>query len=145
MPYTERKGTDFVLFADVGGTQTAVGALRNTELTIDGESIDASHRDNYGWRTKLHGMNEWSVSAGAVVLMQDTSPWGFDPAVEALRAAQENRSPIGIEVLYPDGSNHAGNAIVTQWQVSGPYDGMLEGSISLEGAGQLTWNLNAAV
>ena len=139
MALTEQKGTDFVLFADVSGTQTAVGALRNTELTIDGETIDASHRDNYGWRTKLHGMNEWSASAGAVILMDDVTPFGFDPAVEALRAAQESRTPIGIEILYPEGSVHAGSAIVTQWQVSGQYDGMLEGSFSLEGAGQLTF------
>ena len=136
MAFEESRGIDVGLYVDIASTMTLVAGLRNVELTINGETIDASHAGNYGWRKKLAGLLDWSVSASAVILMEVDSG-GFDGAMAEIRTHQRNRNPLTVRVFYPEGTYDEGEAIVTQWQISAPYDGVAEGNVQLEGAGQL--------
>lgn len=145
MAYGEKRGVDLGFYAEISSTQTLVGGLRNASISISGETINASHGGNYGWRRKLAGELEWSASASVVVLMEDANPWGFDPVVELMRSKQAAREEVPVEIRYPDESAHTGNAIVTTWEISGAYDGVLEGSFEVEGASALTWTINPAV
>lgn len=149
---TETRGIDIKLYVDISGTMTLVGGLRSVDLTINGESIDASHGGSGGWRNKLGSLRDWSASAGTVILM-DINPGvgvsGFDAAFAELKSKlQDGNTPgqnvIGVEIEYPDTSTDTGTAIITQLQMSGPYDGVAEGSISLEGNGALTYTPKAA-
>lgn len=140
---TETRGIDIKLYVDISGTMTLVGGLRSVDLTINGESIDASHGGSGGWRNRLGSLRDWTASASTVILM-DTVAGGFDAAFAALKSSlQDGNTPgtnvIGVEIEYPDGSTDTGQAIITQLQMSGPYDGVAEGSINLEGNGALVY------
>lgn len=142
MALNEQVGLDIGLYAVISETPTLLGGLRNSELTINGETIDASHAGNFGWRRKLAGQLEWSASATVVVIMDEASPFGFGSAMEYFRAQQRLRNEVEAQIQYPEGSTDEGPCIINQWQVSGPYDNVAEGSVQLEGADALTFTLN---
>lgn len=142
---TETRGIDIKLYVSVNGVMTLVGGLRSVDLTINGESIDASHGGSGGWRNRLGALRDWTASAGSVVLM-DLEDGGFDAAFGHLKTLLQSgdtpgQNVTGVEIQYPDGSKDAGTAIITSLSLSGPYDGISEGSISLEGNGKLNYIL----
>ena len=137
MALVEQTGLNFGLY--VGATPTLVGALRNVELSISGDSIDASHAGNFGWSTKLVGTREWSASGGTVFLEEDGVTPGIDPAAEQARAAIMNGTIITVQVRTPMGATFTGTAIVTDWTISGDYDDVMEGSFEFDGASALTY------
>ncbi|MCP5016162.1 MAG: hypothetical protein GY938_12960 [Ketobacter sp.] len=141
MALTEQRGIDVALYVDVSAVLTLVGALRNVQLTVNSEVIDASHAGNAPWRVKLANLLSWSISAGTVYLVDLITPFGDDPAWTSLRTNQRTRAAIPIRVDYPDGSTEVGSAIITQMQLSAPYDGVAEGSVTLEGANDLAYTL----
>lgn len=141
---TEQRGIDMKLYVETGvGVFTLIGGLRSVDLKVSGESIDASHAGTGGWRKKLGGMREWEVS-GDTVLLMDLAAGGFDAAFSKLKSVMQGANVVGGNVLkiqfeYPDGSTDEGNAILTEFSMSGPYDDVAEGSISFEGTGPLTY------
>ncbi len=141
MALEEQRGIDIGLYVDISTVLTLVGALRNVQLTVNGEVLDASHAGNAPWRTKIPNLLSWSASGGTVYLVDPVTPFGDDPAWAQLRINQRTRVATPIQVLYPDGSRDDGSAIITQMQLSAPYDGVAEGAVSLEGAGALTYTL----
>ena len=141
---TEQRGIDIKLYVETApGVMTLIGGLRSVSLSINGESIDASHAGTGGWRKKLGGMREWEVSADTILLM-DLDDGGFDAAFAALKTKiQGGNTPgtnvVGVEVEWPDGSTDTGTAIITEFSMEGPYDDVAEGTISLEGNGALVY------
>jgi predicted secreted protein len=141
---TEQRGLDIKLYVETApGTFTLVGALRNVDFSINGESIDASHAGSGAWRKKLSGLKDWEASAGTVLLM-DLDTGGFDAALGYLKTTlqgpdQVGGNTIGVQLEWPDGSTDTGEAIITEFSISGSYDGVAEGSVSLEGSGALVY------
>lgn len=141
MPATEVLGVDVGIYIPVGaGTpvQTLVGGLRNAQFTVNGSVIDISHGGNYGWRKKLPGLLDWGLT-GNVMTLIDAATGAWDAALGALRTAQRARKVISVEIRFPGTTppKEVGDAIVTQLQITRNWDGALEGSFNLEGAGPL--------
>lgn len=111
-------------------SSTTIGELRNYALTHSSDTVeDSVLGDTY--RTRLASMKTFSVSGDLY--------WDEGDAGQLLIT-------IGSSVtlnLYPEGASagdvyYSGAAIVTQFNVSASFDGVIEGQISFEGNGQLS-------
>ena len=111
-------------------SSTTIGELRNYALTHSSDVVeDSVLGDTY--RTRLASMKSFSVSGDLY--------WDETDAGQLLIT-------IGSSVtlnLYPEGAStgdvyYSGAAIVTQFNVSASFDGVIEGQISFEGNGPLS-------
>ena len=111
-------------------SSTTIGELRNYALTHTSDTVeDSVLGDTY--RTRLASMKSFSVSGDLY--------WDEGDAGQLLIT-------IGSQVtlnLYPEGGStgdvyYSGAAIVTQFNVSASFDGIIEGQISFEGNGVLS-------
>jgi predicted secreted protein len=111
-------------------SSTTIGELRNYALTHTSDTVeDSVLGDTY--RTRLASMKTWSASGDLY--------WDEGDAGQLLIT-------IGSQVtlnLYPEGGStgdvyYSGAAIVTQFNVSASFDGIIEGQISFEGNGVLS-------
>lgn len=111
-------------------SSTTIGELRNYALTHTSDTVeDSVLGDTY--RTRLASMKTWSASGDLY--------WDEGDAGQLLIT-------IGSQVtlnLYPEGGTtgdvyYQGAAIVTQFNVSASFDGIIEGSIAFEGNGPLS-------
>ena len=111
-------------------SSTTIGELRNYALTHSSDTVeDSVLGDTY--RTRLASMKSFSVSGDLY--------WVEGDAGQLLIT-------IGSSVtlnLYPEGASagdvyYSGAAIVTQFNVSASFDGVIEGQISFEGNGPLS-------
>jgi predicted secreted protein len=111
-------------------SSTTIGELRNYALTHTSDTVeDSVLGDTY--RTRLASMKSFSVSGDLY--------WDEGDAGQLLIT-------IGSSVtlnLYPEGAStgdvyYSGAAIVTQFNVSASFDGIIEGQISFEGNGVLS-------
>ena len=111
-------------------SSTTIGELRNYALTHSSDTVeDSVLGDTY--RTRLASMKSFSVSGDLY--------WDETDAGQLLIT-------IGSSVtlnLYPEGAStgdvyYSGAAIVTQFNVSASFDGVIEGQISFEGNGVLS-------
>jgi predicted secreted protein len=111
-------------------SSTTIGELRNYALSHSSDTVeDSVIGDTY--RTRLATMKTWSASGDLY--------WDETDAGQLLIT-------IGSSVtlnLYPEGGAggdvyYTGGAIVTKFDISASFDGIVEGAISFEGNGVLT-------
>lgn len=111
-------------------SSTTIGELRNYALSHSSDTVeDSVIGDTY--RTRQGSMKTWSASGDLY--------WDEADAGQLLIT-------IGSTVtlnLYPEGSAssdvyYSGSAIVTKFDVSASFDGLVEGSIAFEGNGALS-------
>ena len=111
-------------------SSTTIGELRNYALTHSSDTVeDSVLGDTY--RTRLASMKSFSVSGDLY--------WDEGDAGQLLIT-------IGSSVtlnLYPEGAStgdvyYSGAAIVTKFDISANFDGIVEGSIAFEGNGSLS-------
>lgn len=109
---------------------TTIGELRNYALSHSSDTVeDSVIGDTY--RTRLATMKTWSASGDLY--------WDETNAGQLLIT-------IGSAVtlnLYPEGADtgdiyYSGAAIVTKFDISASFDGIVEGSIAFEGNGALS-------
>lgn len=110
-------------------SSTTIGELRNYSLAQSSDVVEDSVIGDT-FRTRKATMKTWSVSGDLY--------WDLADAGQVLLT-------IGSSVtvnLYPMGTTSAtyysGGGIVTKYDVSAAFDGMVEGSISIEGNGTLS-------
>jgi len=111
-------------------SSTTIGELRNYALSHSSDTVeDSVIGDTY--RTRLATMKTWSASGDLY--------WDEANAGQLLIT-------IGSSVtlnLYPEGADtgdiyYSGSAIVTKFDISASFDGIVEGSIAFEGNGALS-------
>jgi predicted secreted protein len=111
-------------------SSTTIGELRNYALSHSSDTVeDSVIGDTY--RTRLATMKTFSVSGDLY--------WDETNAGQLLIT-------IGSSVtlnLYPEGADtgdiyYSGSAIVTKFDISASFDGIVEGSIAFEGNGALS-------
>lgn len=110
-------------------SSTTVGELRNYSLAQSSDVVeDSTIGDTF--RTRKATLKTWSVSGDLY--------WDLSDAGQVLLTVG---SSVTVN-LYPMGTTSAtyysGGGIVTKYDVSAAFDGMVEGSISIEGNGTLS-------
>jgi predicted secreted protein len=111
-------------------SSTTIGELRNYSLSHSSDTVeDSTLGDTY--RTRKATLRSWSVSGDV-----------YWDEVDAGQIALTIGSTVTVN-LYPEGAAstavyYSGAGIVTKFDISASFDGMVEGSISIEGNGVLS-------
>mgnify|MGYP003347366846 CR=1 FL=1 len=110
-------------------SSTTIGELRNYALSSTSDVVeDTTIGDTF--RTRRATLKTWSVSGDLY--------WDLN---DAGQVALTVGSSVTVN-LYPQGTTSAtyysGGGIVTKFDVSAAFDGMVDGSIAIEGNGTLS-------
>lgn len=110
-------------------SSTTIGELRNYALSQSSDTVeDSTIGDTF--RTRRATLKTWSVSGDLY--------WDLN---DAGQVALTVGSSVTVN-LYPQGTvaatYYSGGGIVTKFDVSAAFDGMVEGSISIDGNGTLS-------
>jgi len=137
-----QKGSSFLLKDNSGGSAVAIGGLRSTSMTINGELVDITAKDSatfdgqsgkdIGRALGEHmGIRSMSISASGVFT---------DSAGENnLRGAAFTGGSVNYDLVFGDGSTVKGAFIVTSYERAGEYNGEETFSITLESNGTMTY------
>lgn len=125
----------------VGGTQ--VLAVKTYSVDIKSDTIETTVMNN-DVRTYLKGLSSWSGSAD--VLVDTANLTGGANAIAALIGTGGLVGDSSLACVFaldnvgaPSGARFSGNAIITGFTVKSSMDGMVEGSISFQGSGAVTY------
>jgi predicted secreted protein len=110
-------------------SSTTIGELRNYSLSHSSDTVEDSTLGDI-YRTRKATMRSWSVSGDV-----------YWDEVDAGQIALTIGSTVTVN-LYPEGAAstavyYSGSGIVSKFDLSASFDGMVEGSISIEGNGTL--------
>lgn len=111
-------------------SSTTIGELRNYSLAHSSDVVeDSVIGDTY--RTRKATLKTWSVNSDL-----------YWDETDAGQIALTIGSTVTVN-LYPEGiastsTYYSGSGIVTKFDISAAFDGMVEGSISIEGNGALS-------
>lgn len=110
-------------------SSTTIGELRNYSLAHSADTVEDSVIGDI-YRTRKGTMRTWSVSGDL-----------YWDEVDAGQLTLTVGASVTVN-LYPEGAAvgayyYTGGGIVTKFDVSASFDGMVEGSISIEGNGTL--------
>jgi len=117
----------------LGGGATVIGQARDVTLKSSAGIIDVTSRASAGWKEKLQGLREWSVSAGGVWIPDDTG-------LELIFAAYIAGTILAMTMKHITGATghgYSGNVIVTGWGEEQPLEGGIMVPMEFEGAGAL--------
>lgn len=111
-------------------SSTTIGELRNYSLAHSSDVVEDSILGDI-YRTRKSTMRTWSVSGDL-----------YWDELDAGQIALTIGSSVTVN-LYPEGASsgstyYSGGGIVTKFDISAAFDGMVEGSISIEGNGALS-------
>lgn len=126
------KGRSMLLKIGSGGGATTVAAMRSTKFTINGELVDATSKDNAGMRTLLAdgGVSKLTVSANGIL---SGSAQGSDFVTKTLA-----RTVDAYRLEFDNGDLIEGSFQLTQFEVTGDYNGEQTYALTLESSGTLT-------
>lgn len=75
MAKIEGRKVRWSLSTDSGSTYTALGGSTSDGLTFNFEGIDATDKDDSGWRTYLDAVGVQSLSGTTTMYIEDTALW----------------------------------------------------------------------
>jgi len=128
----EVSGTNIVL----KNQSVQVEDLTANSMSIDKTIIDVTNKSSNGWREKISGVKNWTMSATAMFdpaategLQQIFDDFTNDPAVTVSMGPP---TPVAGDIVY------SGTAIVASIEKTADFDAAAEYSFTLEGTGELT-------
>lgn len=134
---TAQRGKDLLLKIGDGApseTFTTVAGLRARTLSLNAQSIDATHSQSQGgWRELLGeaGIRQASLSGAGVFLS--------GAAASAVRARFFSGAVGNWRIVVPGLGEIEGPFLIANLDYSGPYDGELQCALALESAGELAF------
>jgi len=140
-----QKGLDMLLKMDISGTQTTVGGLRSTSITMNDEAVDVTNKDSLGTRTLLAGAGVNSISISGSGVFTDSA---CEVAVRAAYQLQQNTTDGSssqtpafetFEFLIPNLGTYTGSFMIASIEYSGEFNGEVTYSMSFESAGYITF------
>ena len=119
-----------------GATPADVLGLKEVEIEIKSDKIDATDHSTAGWKSSMNGLLSWTATAKLDYITGDASQ-------QALRTALLNSTGLPIVFLptVSTGSgidSYSGTAIVTSFKTSAKNSDLQPVDIQLEGVGALT-------
>jgi TP901-1 family phage major tail protein len=124
-----------VYISDDGGTTyNKIGELREMELSLEDELIDATSHDSGGWRENINGLNNWNITADALYIQNNVAQKDiFDALTGAvlLKVQFRPKDSVGLDQFF-------GDCRVSSWSQADPNDDAATAAIELQGCGDLT-------
>lgn len=130
------KGASFLLQIGDGVTPTegfaTIAGLRDTDLTLNGGTIDITTKDSAGWRERMAELNDAGVSASGI--NQD------DANLKTWRAKYMARVPWNFRIIDTDtGDYYTGPFLTTSLGEAGGHTDVKTYSGNLESSGAITY------
>lgn len=126
------KGSAFLLKIGDGGAPAAyatVAGMRTTQLSVNGEAVNVTHKGSGGWRELLSGAGVRSVSVSAAGIFTGSAA-EVRLRNHALAGTVEN-----YELSFESGEKMRGRFLVTRLDYAGDYNGERNYALSLESSG----------
>jgi len=126
------KGRTLLLKLGTGGSATLVAAMRTTKFTVNGELVDATHKDSNGMRTLLDGAGVAKVTISASGLLSGTAQ-ATDFINRTLARSLDN-----YRLEFDNSDILEGSFQCVSFEASGDYNGEQTYALTLESSGTLT-------
>ncbi len=129
---TAQAGTDFLLkLGNSNAEAVSVAGLRATQMRLNNELIDATHKGSEGRRELLSkaGIQHLSISASGIFLNSDVE--------ESIRNIAFERDIAEFSLFFPNKDVINGKFYITHYERAGDYNGEETYSLSLESSGKL--------
>jgi len=140
-----QKGLDMLIKMDISGTQTTIGGLRSSSISLSDESVDVTNKDSLGTRTLLAGGGVNSVAISGSGVFTDSAS---EVALRTSYQAQQNTSDGSsaqtaafetFQFKIPNLGTYTGAFNITSLEYAGEYNGEVTYSMSFESAGYVTY------
>ena len=140
-----QKGLDMLIKMDISGTQTTIGGLRSSSISLSDESVDVTNKDSLGTRTLLAGGGVNSVAISGSGVFTDSAS---EVALRTSYQAQQNTTNGStaqtaafetFQFLVPNLGTYTGDFNITSLEYAGEYNGEVTYSMSFESAGYVTF------
>ena len=126
------KGSAFLLKVGNGAEPpvfATVAGMRTTQMSVNGEAVNVTHKESGGWRELLSGAGVRSVSVAASGIFTGS-------AAEVRVKANALAGQIDdYELSFESGEQLRGRFLVTRLDYSGDYNGERNYALSLESSG----------
>jgi TP901-1 family phage major tail protein len=126
------KGSAFLLKVGNGAQPpvfATVAGMRTTQMSVNGEAVNVTHKDSGGWRELLSGAGVRSVSVAASGIFTGS----------AAETRIKSNALAGLiddyELSFESGERLRGRFLVTRLDYSGDYNGERNYVLSLESSG----------
>lgn len=102
-------------------------------LNLDMDTIETSDKDSGGWKTFEDGDKEWDASGTANL------DWSATENVSQTFSDFTVGDAIEVDVGSADDTKfYAGSALITNWNLTGPRNGLATFSFAVKGTGPIT-------
>ena len=123
---------------------TAVAEI--TSFTLD-TTQDTAETSAMGSTSRTYISTMQSYSGSADFILEGGAETAQNDAIAALEVFSDDGEPAAI-VLYPEGDASGnieitGNVIITGYSITGSFDGVVTGSLTFQGTGDLTMGTKA--
>ena len=123
------RGSGFLLKVADGASFVTVAGLRTTQMSINGEAVNVTHKGSGGWRELLAGAGVRSVSVQGAGVFTGS-------AAEGLVKGQALAADIAdYELAFEGGERLRGRFLVTRLDYAGDYNGERGYTLALESSG----------
>ena len=110
-------------------TYETVAGLRTTQLSVNGDPVNVTHKQSGGWRDLLSGAGTRSVSVSAAGIFLGSA------AESAVRAHALAGTIDDYELSFEDGERLRGRFLVQRLDYSGDFNGERNYMLQLESSG----------
>ena len=133
---TIERGSAFLLKIGDGAATPAyatVAGLRTTQLSINGEAVNVTHKGSGGWRELLSGAGVRSASISGSGVFRDAN------TDERARQIFFDGEVPNFQVVIPDFGVVQGPFQITSLEYTGAHDGEVTFEMALESAGAISF------
>ena len=114
----------------IGGD--VIAESRDFSLAFDTGTLDTTSRDSDRTAEFIVGRYNWTITGNALYITADVAK---KVMLDQITAA----SPTAFAVIVTIGSQtFTGSGVITSFEISAPYDGVVEYSFTIQGSGALT-------
>ena len=128
-----QKGSAVLIKVAVSGTQTTIGGLRSSSITLNDEMVDVTNKDSANVRTLLPngGIQSLTISGSGV----------FTDAVSetTLRSLFGASALAAMSFIIPDLGTYSGNFQITSLEYAGEFNGEATYSVTAESGGTISF------
>jgi len=129
------KGSAFLLKVGDGAEPvnfTTVAGLRTTQMSINGDAVNITHKGSEGWRDLLSGAGVRSVSVSAAGIFTGSA------AETQLRDNALSGAISDYELSFEGGERMQGKFLISRLDYAGDYNGERSYTMSLESSGPVS-------
>lgn len=129
-----QKGSLVLIKADVGGTQTTIGGLRSSSITLSDEMVDVTTKDSSGSRELLPQGGNVSVTVSGSGIFTDSA------SESAVRGYFASGTLKTYSFIVPDLGTYSGSFMISSLEFAGEFNGEATYSITLESSGTVSFS-----